>query len=187
MRNLPSLLSLSRLAAAFFIALAYFLGPHWQAVLLLFLWSGLSDFLDGWIARRYELSTPFGAWLDHLSDKVVVLTTLTILSWRIDMLAMPVCTLLTLNREILALGIRAYPALESTESIKVSMLGKMKTMLQFGSIFFLLLSQIARAQEALLQIGLLLLVLATGMGYLSLVGYWGAFCRQWPRLPVSKQ
>lgn len=182
MKALPSLLSLSRFIAAIGIAIFYFLGPLWSFVLIFFIWAGVSDFLDGWIARRYHLCTPFGAWLDHLSDKIVVTTALMILALHIDSLVVHLCCLLIINRELLALGIRAYPEIETTQGqgLQVNTLGKLKTMLQFVSLTLLILAQIMMPYNAfLLQIGQFFLVLATLMAYISLMFYWRSVHTHW--------
>lgn len=182
MRALPSILSLSRIIAAIGIATVYFVGPLWSFALALFLWAGVSDFLDGQIARRYQLCTPFGAWLDHLSDKVVVVTTLTLLAFHIDSMILRICCVLIVNREILALGIRAYPEIEVSkgQGLQVNSLGKLKTMLQFISLTFVFLAQIMMPYNAfLLQAGQILLVLATLMAYISLMFYWRSVHTHW--------
>lgn len=174
--TLPTYLSLSRLLSAIFIALAYFAGPVWSGVLFLFLWAGITDFLDGWIARRYGLCTPFGAWLDHLSDKIVVGTTLIILALAIDSLGMHLACLLLINRELLALGVRSCPGLENSPrgGIQVHALGKLKTMLQFISLTLLLVAQTFAHWSLgpqLTQLGILFLLLATVFSYLGLCVY----------------
>jgi cardiolipin synthase len=69
-RLIPSVLSASRIALAVPAALAV-LDHRWQAALALSVIAGLTDVADGWIARRWNLATRAGAWLDPVADKVL--------------------------------------------------------------------------------------------------------------------
>ena len=72
MRHLPNLLSALRLGLAPFAAWAV-LHDHDSAALAVFAVAGLSDLLDGWIARRFGFTSAFGAWLDPIADKLLML------------------------------------------------------------------------------------------------------------------
>ena len=72
MRHLPNVLSALRLALAPFAAWAV-LNDHDSAALAAFAVAGLSDLLDGWIARRFGFTSGFGAWLDPIADKLLML------------------------------------------------------------------------------------------------------------------
>lgn len=77
-RHLPNLLSAARLLAAPFAAWLILQG-HDTAALLVFAAAGASDGLDGFIARRWGYASRFGAWLDPLADKLLMLLCLTAL------------------------------------------------------------------------------------------------------------
>jgi len=72
LRHLPNLLSGLRLCAAPFAAWAI-LSDHDTAALLVFVFAGASDGLDGFIARRWGFTSRFGAWLDPAADKLLML------------------------------------------------------------------------------------------------------------------
>jgi cardiolipin synthase len=72
MRHLPNLLSALRLTLAPFAAWAV-LNDHDTSALAAFAVAGLSDLLDGWIARRFGFTSRFGAWLDPIADKLLML------------------------------------------------------------------------------------------------------------------
>lgn len=80
-RHLPNLITGSRLVLAmvFFAMLSYYQyegrgGQAWMHVaFIIYLVAVLTDFLDGWIARKYKLETPFGRVVDPFVDKVLVL------------------------------------------------------------------------------------------------------------------
>jgi cardiolipin synthase len=77
-RNLPNFLSALRLLAAPFAAWLI-IADHDTAALLVFAAAGLSDGLDGFIARRWGVTSDFGAWLDPLADKLLMLLSLVAL------------------------------------------------------------------------------------------------------------
>ncbi|HEX4637118.1 MAG TPA: CDP-alcohol phosphatidyltransferase family protein [Rhizomicrobium sp.] len=77
-RDVPNILSALRLLAAPFAAYLIIVG-HDMAALLVFAAAGLSDGLDGFIARRWGFTSDFGAWLDPLADKLLMLFSLSAL------------------------------------------------------------------------------------------------------------
>lgn len=77
-RHLPNLLSTLRLLAAPFAAWLI-IADHDTAALLVFAAAGLSDGLDGFIARRWGFTSDFGAWLDPVADKLLMLMSLVAL------------------------------------------------------------------------------------------------------------
>ncbi|HUE64475.1 MAG TPA: CDP-alcohol phosphatidyltransferase family protein [Rhizomicrobium sp.] len=77
-RYLPNLLSALRLLAAP-IAMWLILNNHDMAALLVFAGAGLSDGLDGFIARRWQVTSSFGAWLDPAADKLLMILCFTAL------------------------------------------------------------------------------------------------------------
>jgi cardiolipin synthase len=77
-RDVPNLLSALRLLAAPFAAWLIIAG-HDTAALVVFALAGLSDGLDGFIARRWGVTSDFGAWLDPVADKLLMLLSLAAL------------------------------------------------------------------------------------------------------------
>jgi cardiolipin synthase len=71
--NIPTLLSLLRLVLTVPAAWAV-LGGHWGAAMWVAVAAGLTDAADGWIARRWNLITRAGAWLDPVADKTLLVT-----------------------------------------------------------------------------------------------------------------
>jgi CDP-diacylglycerol--glycerol-3-phosphate 3-phosphatidyltransferase len=129
MFNIPNCLTLTRIfAAPLMVVLLYHEGPLvCFAAALLFTLASITDLLDGHIARRDNLVTSFGKFLDPLADKVLicsVLIMLTHLNW------VPAwITICIVCRELLVTGIRAVSAGEGIV-IAADMFGKWKTMLQ---------------------------------------------------------
>lgn len=106
----------------------------WAAVV--FVLAALTDWLDGYIARRYRLVSNLGKFLDPLADKVLVLSVLVIFAvqQRIDVYSV----IFLLARELIIMGFRAVAAGKKI-IIAASFLAKLKTAVQMTSIFLLLM------------------------------------------------
>ena len=141
--NLPNKLTLSRILAVLVITVLYFVFKDaiWNIYLIagLFLLASFTDFLDGKIARKYNLVTGFGKLMDPLADKLLVIALIIVL---IDLESIPYIWLLliVIARELLVLGVRLV-ALEQDKSnvIAADFFGKAKTMTQMVSLTILLL------------------------------------------------
>lgn len=104
---------------------------------LLFLVLSLTDFLDGYIARKYNLETEFGRAIDPIADKFLVISTL------ISLLAVNKIfffwVIILIGRELFMMGLRQI-ALENKFSIKVSVYGKIKTVFQVIMLTLIILN-----------------------------------------------
>jgi CDP-diacylglycerol--glycerol-3-phosphate 3-phosphatidyltransferase len=127
--NLPNAITLSRLVlTGVFVAGTSFASAagHWVA-LVSFIIAAISDFLDGYLARKLGLVTPMGKLLDPLADKVLVCSAFVYLS------AAGLCpvwvTVVILAREFLVTGLRQI-AVEAGQVLAADRLGKWKTGLQ---------------------------------------------------------
>lgn len=76
--NWPNRLSLLRVGLVPLIVLMIIIGASWSygVALALFLVGGLTDWADGWMARRYRIVTNFGKFMDPVADKLLVLSTM---------------------------------------------------------------------------------------------------------------
>lgn len=162
MNYLPNVLTLSRFLAAMLTAYA-----HWQnnsALATLFLaWAAASDVLDGWLARRLQATSAFGATLDLFADKFLVLLLLVILLWRNPEFWPSVWLALLLALTLLREGVMVF--LRQRQKLTVKSWGKLKTFLQFSGLFLLLWSET-------FNFGLAVFALATAVGFWSLWCYW---------------
>ena len=137
--TLPNLLTLFRIFVTplFFILFFYFPTKVFSLLAsLLFALASLTDFLDGYIARRWNLETSLGKFLDPLADKLLVAVALIMLipldrvpSWMVAVI---------IGREILVTGLRVVAVTEGMV-IAASRLGKYKTVLQILSVISLLI------------------------------------------------
>ncbi len=106
-------------------------------MLIIFIVGAISDFLDGYLARKLKLITNFGKFADPLADKLLVLALMIILLEQKSLLEGWVITII-LAREFIVTGFRVVAASKNT-IIAAGKLGKIKTNLQFGMIILLLI------------------------------------------------
>ncbi len=136
--NLPNLLTLARIAAIPVLVLLLMFESReanfWAA--LVFSLAALTDWLDGWLARKWEIVTVLGKFLDPLADKLIVMAALIML---IPLGRVPAwAVFLILARELIVTGLRSIASAEGIV-IAASDLGKYKTIFQMVAIIGLLL------------------------------------------------
>jgi CDP-diacylglycerol---glycerol-3-phosphate 3-phosphatidyltransferase len=139
--TIPTLLTWARIAAIPLIIGVYYLG--WDmatknlVATMLFVLFALTDWLDGWLARRLNQTSAFGAFLDPVADKVLICASLLVLleHGRVESLV----ALIIIGREIAISALREWMAhIGASRSVAVHMLGKLKTVSQMVAIPFLL-------------------------------------------------
>ncbi len=172
MLNLPNILTLSRIAAIPLVVACFWLEHGWAQWLSagLFAAACVTDWFDGYFARRYAQISRFGRFLDPIADKLLVAAALVMLVNSGQLSGIHVlAALIILAREILVSGLREFLA-ELRVGVPVSELAKWKTAVQMGAIAFLLLGD--AVPPIVGQIGLVLiwvaaaLTLITGYDYL---------------------
>lgn len=105
-------------------------------ILIVFIIAALTDFLDGYLARKNNLITTFGKFLDPLADKLIVLAAILVL---VDLNLVPTWIVtVIISREFLVTAIRLV-AVSEGKVIAASNLGKLKTNFQFFFIIFMLI------------------------------------------------
>ena len=175
--NLPNKLSIVRLLlipvfiAVFYISFSY----HYLVAAIVFALAAFTDFLDGYIARKYNLVTDLGKFLDSSADKVLVLTALVLL---VDAHIVPfawagICCSLVLAREIIISCLRMVSAAKGYV-MAADKLGKLKTLLQDFSIIILLASVEFFGNDytnVMYLIGAVMLGLSVVMALISAVHY----------------
>ncbi|MDE2478451.1 MAG: CDP-diacylglycerol--glycerol-3-phosphate 3-phosphatidyltransferase, partial [Betaproteobacteria bacterium] len=142
--NLPTLLTWLRVAAIPLVVGVYALPQHWLslpernlAAALLFVVAGLTDWFDGFLARRWNQTSAFGAFLDPVADKLMVSAALLVLLQlgRIGSLV----ALIIIGREIAISALREWMArIGRSRAVAVNWLGKVKTATQMVAIPLLL-------------------------------------------------
>lgn len=142
--NLPLLLTWLRiLAIPLFVAVLYF-PEEWLTVrqanvisTVIFVAAAVTDWADGYLARRWNQATSFGAFLDPVADKLMVAAALIVLAEK--GLVDPFAALIIIGREITISALREWMAqVGNARSVAVNVLGKLKTIMQLVAIPFLL-------------------------------------------------
>lgn len=134
--NLPNQVTLSRLVLAIvlFVLMSFDNTVALNAALGVFIVAGLSDLLDGYLARKLKMTTEFGRAADPLVDKLVVLGALVyLLPHRQYSYVAPWMVMVVLTRELLVTGIRAV-AESKGMPFAADSVGKIKTLLQSVAI-----------------------------------------------------
>jgi CDP-diacylglycerol--glycerol-3-phosphate 3-phosphatidyltransferase len=146
----------------------------WAA--LLFTAAGITDWFDGWLARRSGQTTAFGAFLDPVADKLIVATALVLLVARTDSLLITIAACVVIGREIVISALREWMAqLGKHASVKVNQIAKVKTAFQMVAIGVLLWRSDQSGGDLLRGLGETLLVLAVILTLWSMVMYLRVF------------
>ena len=172
--NIPTLLTLLRISFIPIIVASYIYeeGKYRDIAAYIFLLALITDYLDGVIARKFDQVTTFGAFLDPIADKLLVVVSVILLSGSYDSMYFLIPALIIVSREFLVIAIRQRLAeIKSTISMKVNTLGKVKTGFQMTSLFFLLHTNIFFSVLNLHTLGLLLLFIAAVLTVISFVYY----------------
>lgn len=139
--KIPNLLTLLRIVLIPVFILVYYLPYTWApwVASAIFGIAAITDWFDGYLARRLNQSSPFGAFLDPVADKLMVAAALVLL---VEAFASPLVTIpaiIIIGREIVISALREWMAeLGERASVAVSMIGKLKTTLQMVSILVLI-------------------------------------------------
>ena len=141
MSNIPNILSLLRIALIPVLIVVFLLpyksAPAWATAI--FVVAAITDWLDGYLARKMGQMTPFGAFLDPVADKLIVATSLVLLVEVHASAILAVPALVIVGREIVVSALREWMAHYSERrSVAVSVLGKVKTVFQMIAIILLL-------------------------------------------------
>jgi CDP-diacylglycerol--glycerol-3-phosphate 3-phosphatidyltransferase len=172
--NLPNILTLLRIGfIPIFICLFYV--PYYFAywgVLIVFGCAAFSDWLDGFLARRWSQGSEFGAFLDPVADKLIVTVSLVLLVGKFGSPWLTIPATLLIAREIMMSAMREWMAnLGKRDQMTVSYLGKFKTMVQMASIAVFLYYPI-QPIIWVLSTAYSLIYLATFMSIWSLYDYY---------------
>jgi CDP-diacylglycerol--glycerol-3-phosphate 3-phosphatidyltransferase/cardiolipin synthase len=171
--NLPTLLTLLRIALIPVFVGVFFLpfpGAN-LACTALFGLAALTDWMDGYLARRLGQTSPFGAFLDPVADKLMVAAALVLLVQAIATPLMAVAAVVIIGREIAISALREWMAqLGMHGRVAVSMIGKVKTIAQMVALLLLLYREPLWLFPTL-EVGLGLLVIAAALTLWSMLHY----------------
>jgi cardiolipin synthase len=162
--NLPNLLTLARLVLAPFVAADILHQRYGRAIVLFFL-AGLSDILDGFLARRLQASTPEGAYFDPMADKIllsVIYVSLGVAG------AMPWWMVgVVFGRDVLILAMAAYGLLfTKLRKFPPSVWGKISTFFQIAAALVVMGARAGMATPVTLALCLMLIgTIVSGFHY----------------------
>ena len=177
MKLIPNFLSLLRIMLV--LPIIYLLQIEWYVLAaLLFFISSLTDYFDGFLARKYAIESELGAFLDLIADKILVIAILVWLVFLFANQALTIISILIILREIIITSFRYYLVSNNAnpELIKANKYGKLKTAFQFFSILLLILSP--SLSNLYLNISLALLSVSVLLSYFSLTIYFTNWMKQ---------
>lgn len=177
--TIPTILTLLRIVMIPVLVVVFYLPVDWAntAALLIFIAAAMTDWLDGWVARRYGMMSAFGAFLDPVADKLMVTVALILIVQRNPELLLAISSAVIIGREITVSALREWmAALGEGARVRVAWTGKLKTILQMVAIGFLLYGEDLLGLPVL-AIGIWLLVAAAFLTIVSMISYLRA---AWP-------
>tara|TARA_B100000674_G_C37646906_1_gene826069 strand:+ start:266 stop:799 length:534 start_codon:yes stop_codon:yes gene_type:complete len=160
MTNFINFITIARILLAPIILVFLIFGNYLVCVLLFFL-AGLTDYYDGYLARKYNAESELGEILDPIADKILIVFILIGLSVELDSQLMALLSSLIITREIGVAALRDYSARNNlSDRTKVTFLAKVKTSIQLLTIGLYLLA-LAISFNLLIVISDIFLIIAT--------------------------
>lgn len=153
------------------------------AAAILFIVAGLTDLFDGYIARRRKQETIFGAFLDPMADKLLIISSLIILE-SLDRIH-PILVIILVSREVYVIGLRLL-AIEKKYYIHSDRFGKLKTISQMSAIPCLMIYEYGGFFPFSL-VGTLLIIIATILSIFSSFHYTRQFFIKLKRDQCTKE
>ena len=180
MLNIPNLLTLTRIFAMPVLILAYYAFPtdgH-QVAAVIFALAAITDWLDGYLARRLQVVSAFGTLLDPIADKLMVCAALILLVADFHVTSkvysetmFTLAVVVIVGREVSVAALREWMAeVGGKSSVAVTLLSKGKTALQMFAITFLLYEQVLYGYSMLI-VGEVLLYIATLITIWTMIVY----------------
>jgi CDP-diacylglycerol--glycerol-3-phosphate 3-phosphatidyltransferase len=144
--NIPNLITLSRIVLIPLLIGIYYLPSDWLGdgnkditATIIFIVAGITDWLDGYLARRLNQMSAFGAFLDPVADKLIVVAALIVLMRFDPPRVHDIVALIIIGREVAISALREWMAkVGQATSVAVAFIGKLKTVSQMVAIPLLL-------------------------------------------------
>jgi CDP-diacylglycerol--glycerol-3-phosphate 3-phosphatidyltransferase len=183
--NIPNLLTVLRVLLIPVFVLLFYLPFSWShlAVSAVFAFAAATDWLDGYLARRLQQSTAFGAFLDPVADKLIVTVALVLLVEEHAQVWLTVPAMIIISREVVVSALREWMAeIGARAQVAVSNLGKWKTAAQMLALVILLANP--AAFSFWVAVGYSLLFISAALTLVSMIQYLRA---AWPHLSVDSE
>ncbi len=142
-KNIPNFLTVFRIFLIPSIIICIEIGnsKYYWIALILYILACFSDFFDGYFARKFDLESNFGKFLDPIADKILVVSIIIVLIANTQISGIFIYpALIIILREIIVSGLRDF-FLHSSQTLLVTKLAKWKTLLQMSSLGFLIVHQ----------------------------------------------
>ncbi|MEH6564283.1 MAG: CDP-diacylglycerol--glycerol-3-phosphate 3-phosphatidyltransferase [Halopseudomonas sp.] len=178
--NIPNILTVIRVGLIPIFILLFYMPYHWSyvAAALIFTLAAVTDWLDGYLARKLHQSTPFGAFLDPVADKLMVVIALVLLVQHHANFWVTAPAAIIIGRELVISALREWMAeMGARAQVAVSQLGKYKTALQMVALVVLLANPPLLTGWVIL--GYVLLAMSAALTLWSMIVYLKA---AWPHL-----
>ncbi|PCJ32641.1 MAG: CDP-diacylglycerol--glycerol-3-phosphate 3-phosphatidyltransferase [Gammaproteobacteria bacterium] len=179
MFNLPNILSLLRIALIPVLIGCYFLPFESAAVwaTIIFAIASLTDWLDGYLARKWDQTSAFGAFIDPVADKLIVSIALLLVLYKTPEWYVLIPVIVIIAREITISALREWmAAIGEQNTVKVSFVGKLKTSFQMLAIGCLIFDN-SLFGLPIFDIGIILLYIAS---VLTISSMWSYLRAAWP-------
>ncbi len=141
MMNIPNIVTALRIVLIPVLVFVYYLPFPWSRLLavIIFAIAGISDWVDGYLARALKQSTKLGEFLDPVADKLLISTALVLIVADTDILFLSLPVAIIIGREIVISALREWMAeIGKRTSVAVSYIGKVKTTMQIIAVLLLL-------------------------------------------------
>lgn len=171
--SIPNYLTFLRIALIPVFVLVFYLPFPWSrfATAIIFTLAALTDWLDGYLARKWQQTSQLGTFLDPVADKLIVAVALVLIVGEkyFPLVALPAAVIV--GREIVVSALREWMAeLGQRASVSVSLVGKFKTTMQMLAIICLLL-YLPHSGQWIGKIGYILLYVAAFLTLWSMIVY----------------
>lgn len=183
--NIPTYFTMLRIFMIPIFVIVYYLpmqsSSFWAAII--FFIAGFTDWLDGYLARKLDMSSELGAFLDPVADKLLVAFALVMLASEPHIPYVSIPCAIIIGREIVISALREWMSeLGKRTSVAVSYIGKVKTLIQMFAIFVLLIYN-SYDYVSLMLLGYLSLYAAAILTLWSMAMYIQA---AWPNISLDK-
>ncbi|VAW75248.1 CDP-diacylglycerol--glycerol-3-phosphate 3-phosphatidyltransferase [hydrothermal vent metagenome] len=182
--TIPNILTLLRIALIPVFMITYYLPVDWSHVVTtaIFGFAAITDWFDGYLARRLGQTSPFGAFLDPVADKLIVAVALIVLVQSNPTLLFVIPASIIIGREIAISALREWMAeIGERAQVAVSAIGKIKTTVQMMALLLLLYREPLWDMPTQ-DVGMVLLYVAAGLTLWSMIIYLKA---AWPSLKAQ--
>ena len=173
--NLPIALTWVRIALIPLFVLIFYLPDAWgwsrPASAIIFATAAITDWLDGYLARRWNQTSRFGAFLDPVADKLMVAVALVLIVQTDQRVFVALAAAIIIGREITISALREWMAeIGESGKVAVSSIGKFKTIIQMVGLSFMLYMRDILGMP-IYDLGVMLLVVAAGLTLWSMFVY----------------